>query len=613
MFFQFPHKNYILLSIIAVCAIFLAILSYQYSVFYANQIIALESEDIRSNAKIQADHISLILSNGLRSITTNLQVLSKSPGVQNYDKDSSSLFDAVQKSTNELPDAYLWLDQNGKLLWLSGMNQSYFFSKQNGLGLSYAPYFLVPREQHKIYYSGSILEPDHNSNNIHGNNNSVAKMYISYPILDRRNNIKNSSITGGIFRGVVTAIISFDLESGILKKESSAELQKNSVILADNNGTILSSYNKSLTGKNIFQYVSQIRTGQRQVLNDFLRQSLNGYTTTANSIDIDFDAKKSSSIVSEPIFNNGKKIWTIYVIAPHDLTGTVGVLFNQQNNLSTLMIIAIGIIAFGIAWIIISWNKSLESIVNSKTFELKKANNHLMVINEQLKIHDRMQNEFINVASHEMKTPTQSILLHSSLLYAQPEIREESIEAICRGATRLQRLTNDILDITRIESNTLKLNKERFNLKHVITALLEEYDTQIDNGKVQLLYEPQDIFVLADKSRITQVISNLLSNAIKFTKEGFIRVSAEKKKKNGHNDADNIVVISVKDSGQGIDPTLLPKLFTKFATNSDAGIGLGLYISKNIVESHGGTIWVENTNVKDEERGTTFSFILPSE
>lgn len=277
------------------------------------------------------------------------------------------------------------------------------------------------------------------------------------------------------------------------------------------------------------------------------------------------------------------------------------------------MIIAIGIIAFGIAWIIISWNKELESIVNSKTFELKKANNYLMTINEQLKVHDKMQNEFINIASHEMKTPTQSILLHSNLLYAQREIRQESIEAICRSATRLQRLTNDILDVTRIESHTLKLNKERFNLKDVITVILEEYDAEIDNGRVQLTYESSDIFVVADKSRLTQVISNLLANAIKFTKEGFIRVTAEKKERVNDVDNNDLVVISVKDSGPGIDRDVLPKLFTKFATKSDMGIGLGLYISKNIIEGHGGTIWVENNNIQEEgEKGATFSFTLHS-
>ncbi len=598
-FFQFPQKSYILLTIIAVCATLLAILSYQFSSSYSDQTLRLESEDIRSNAKIQADYLSLILSNGLNSIKSNLQVLSNSHGIQNHDNASGILLDAVQKSTNELPDSYMWIDENGKLVWLSGSTSNLNEGKNQNpysFDFSHTPYFTIPRNTRTPYYSGTIVEQN--------NNRNLVKMYISYPIIDKHNvNDNNNNSLIGSFKGIVTAIITFDLQSNILKKQSSAEVQKNLVILVDNNGTIMSSYNNGLTGKNIFQYASQISGTQSQPLNDFLRRSMVGYNTYSTDIEL---GAKMSSIVSKPIANNGKKLWTTYVISPHDLTSTVNSLFKQQNNFSTLIIIAIGIIAFGIAWIVISWNKGLESIINSRTVELKKANNYLISINEQLKTHDKMQNEFINIASHEIKTPTQSILLHSSLLFAQPEIREESINAIHRSATRLQRLTNDILDVTRIESHTLKLNKERFNLKDIITGLLEEYDAEVDSGRIQLIYEPRDIFVLADKSRIIQIISNLLNNAIKFTQEGSIHVTVEKKIDNNH--GSNFVVMSVIDTGTGIDPGILPKLFSKFTTKSDMGIGLGLYISKNIVEAHGGKIWTENNR---DGKGATFYFSLP--
>jgi signal transduction histidine kinase len=598
-FLQFPQKSYILLTIIAVCATLLAILSYQYSISYSDQTLKLESEDIRSNAKIQADYISLILSNGLNSVKSNLQVLSNSRGLQNHDNASGILLDAVQESTNELPDSYIWVDENGKLIWLSG-NASNLNEGKNqnpyGVNFSNTPYFTIPENTRTPYYGNTIVQQNNNRNHV--------KMFISYPIIDKHNlNANNSPL--GSFKGIVAAIITFDLQSGILKKQSSAEVQKNLVILVDNNGTIMSSYDNRLNGKNIFQYASQISGGKSQTLHDFIRRSLVGFS--ADSIDVELGTKMSS-IVSKPITNNGKKFWTIYVISPHDLTNTVNSLFKQQNNFSTLMIIAIGLIAFGIAWIIISWNKELESIINSRTLELKKANNYLISINEQLKIHDKMQNEFINIASHEMKTPTQSILLHSSLLFDQPELREESIEAIRRSAIRLQRLTSDILDVTRIESHTLKLNKERFNLKDIITDLLEEYDAEVDSGRIELIYEPKDIFVLADKSRIIQIISNLLNNAIKFTQEGSIRVTTGKKTDNSTDVDDNFVVISVIDTGTGIDPGIMPKLFSKFTTKSDMGIGLGLYISKNIVETHGGKIWTENNSYG---KGAAFYFSLP--
>jgi signal transduction histidine kinase len=598
-FLQFPQKSYILLTIIAVCATLLAILSYQYSISYSDQTLKLESEDIRSNAKIQADYISLILSNGLNSVKSNLQVLSNSRGLQNHDNASGILLDAVQESTNELPDSYIWVDENGKLIWLSGNASNLNEGKnQNPYGINFSniPYFTIPKNTRTPYYGNTIVQQNNNRNHV--------KMFISYPIIDKHNlNANNSPL--GSFKGIVAAIITFDLQSGILKKQSSAEVQKNLVILVDNNGTIMSSYDNRLNGKNIFQYASQISGSKSHTLHDFIRRSLVGFN--ADSIDVELSTKMSS-IVSKPITNNGKKFWTIYVISPHDLTNTVNSLFKQQNNFSTLMIIAIGLIAFGIAWIIISWNKGLESIINSRTLELKKANNYLISINEQLKIHDKMQNEFINIASHEMKTPTQSILLHSSLLFDQPELREESIEAIRRSAIRLQRLTSDILDVTRIESHTLKLNKERFNLKDIITDLLEEYDAEVDSGRIELIYEPKDIFVLADKSRIIQIISNLLNNAIKFTQEGSIRVTTGKKTDNSTDVDDNFVVISVIDTGTGIDPGIMPKLFSKFTTKSDMGIGLGLYISKNIVETHGGKIWTENNSYG---KGAAFYFSLP--
>ena len=253
--------------------------------------------------------------------------------------------------------------------------------------------------------------------------------------------------------------------------------------------------------------------------------------------------------------------------------------------------------------------------------KLKEANRNLIereeVIRfqyERLKESDKMQKEFINIASHEMKTPTQAILGFSNLLETHPEKKMEINQGIKRNAARLQRLTNDILDVTRIESHTLKLNKERFNLNDLISHIIEDYRNQIDNVHIQFMhnsdktsdfYENNNLVVVeADKSRLTQVISNLLSNSIKFTKsEGSISVRSEKK--------DSHVIVSVKDTGTGIDPEIMPKLFTKFATKSQtSGTGLGLFISKSIIEAHGGKIWGENY-IHDTKKGSIFAFSLP--
>jgi signal transduction histidine kinase len=179
-----------------------------------------------------------------------------------------------------------------------------------------------------------------------------------------------------------------------------------------------------------------------------------------------------------------------------------------------------------------------------------------------------------------------------------------------------------------MESQTLKLNIEQFNLKDVISSNIQDYRNQIQKqGKkedIKLVYgnddddddDPKDdIFIKADKARISQVISNLLNNAIKFTKqEGVISITAVEKKgdddNNDNDDNNNEVIVKVQDTGQGIDSQVLPRLFSKFVTKSFEGTGLGLYISKSIVEAHGGKIWAENNA---DGRGATFSFTLPIE
>jgi signal transduction histidine kinase len=225
---------------------------------------------------------------------------------------------------------------------------------------------------------------------------------------------------------------------------------------------------------------------------------------------------------------------------------------------------------------------------------------------EQLKVHDKMQKEFINVAAHELRTPIQPILGLSEVLQHQIKDNEQHIlvDVISRNAKRLQRLTEDILDITRIESQSLNLKKEIFNLNDIITGVLAEYESRTGSkNNVKITFASKgDFIVQGDRGRLAQVLSNIISNAIKFTQEGNIDISLERLR-DGKD-----VILSVKDTGSGIDPDIMPRLFTKFATKSHIGTGLGLYISKSIIEAHGGRIWAENNS---DRTGATFSFSLP--
>ena len=226
---------------------------------------------------------------------------------------------------------------------------------------------------------------------------------------------------------------------------------------------------------------------------------------------------------------------------------------------------------------------------------------------EQLKTHDRMQKEFINIAAHELRNPIQPLVLSSeSLKSSMPD--EERVSIVIRNAKKLQTLANEILDITKIESKTLKLNKEIVDMNEIVVYGMKDLLSHqaISEGKVKLEYEPdnEDIYVEADKDRLGQVILNLLGNSIKFTEEGSISIFVQK-----FGDSDEVVV-SIKDTGCGIDPEILPRLFSKFATKSDTGgTGLGLFISKSIIEAHGGRIWAENNQ---DGKGATFAFALPA-
>jgi signal transduction histidine kinase len=270
---------------------------------------------------------------------------------------------------------------------------------------------------------------------------------------------------------------------------------------------------------------------------------------------------------------------------------------------------------------------SFNSMVKSLKSYIKKQNEltkKLEYANEELKHRDRLKDEFINVAAHELRTPIQPILGLTEYLHfikvgtngnsnTSMTIRQEELllDVILRNSKRLMQLTEDILDVTKIESGSLLLKKEKFDLNEMILEMLNEYRQKRINSnsdEVSLYYEGNEdgkIIIEGDRNRLFQVLNNLLSNAFKFTTKGSIGIIVER------HDNDNRIVVKIKDTGIGIHPDVLPKLFTKFATKSDTrGTGLGLFISKNIIEKHGGSIWAENNN-GDGVVGATFAFSLP--
>jgi two-component system sensor histidine kinase VicK len=237
---------------------------------------------------------------------------------------------------------------------------------------------------------------------------------------------------------------------------------------------------------------------------------------------------------------------------------------------------------------------------------LREANKNLLYSYQKLEEHDAMEKEFINIAAHELRTPSQSIIGYSELLKNLPERNKQYEEAILRNAERLFSLVTNMLNIARIESQTMKLNKTVFDLNVKIQNVINDISQQTglnNDDKVKIEFVPiEKVDIIADKEKIFEVFANLVNNAIKFTKQGTITIILKRAYKT------NQATVTIKDSGPGIDPEIIPHLFSKFKTKSEKGLGLGLYISKNIVEAHGGKIEAYNN---PNSKGATFIVTLP--
>ncbi|CAN5876462.1 hypothetical protein BH23THE1_BH23THE1_29300 [soil metagenome] len=232
---------------------------------------------------------------------------------------------------------------------------------------------------------------------------------------------------------------------------------------------------------------------------------------------------------------------------------------------------------------------------------------------KQLQLNERMHKEFINTAAHELRTPIQPILGAVDILRnSTPSSREkELVEIVSRNARRLKKLAEDILDVTKMEGYNLNLNREKIRIRDRILENIHNCETKFEKSKIEIRYnEVDDLQIFAHKGGISRVISNLINNSIKVlpTKGGFILITAKLTKNQIDDKSREMVQVSITDNGSGIDSEILPKLFTKFETKSFHGIGFGLFISKSIIEAHGGRIWAENNRVG---QGATFSFVIP--
>jgi signal transduction histidine kinase len=592
------RRNLGTILIILTIAVSLSLISYQYSQYSAAQIEEISIRQSRSNVEIQANDLSNVLASKLDDITSLLRTISAARSIQEGDLGAAtSIFNEAQLATSNLVNFYMWLDKDGRILWISNINQTEY-EQYRGLDLSYRLYFSEPKTTHNVYYS-SVVD----------SNDRINRLYISYPIIGKNMSAQLDPVAlipsslGAEFRGTIVAGIRTDVLGEYLESLISPNLE-GQVGLIDRTGIILYLKDREHVSKNVFgvkfqSFLQSLGPETIRAMSSGFKLGLQGHS---GSEEITINGK--STFVYMPILMGENQFGVLYIIAPYTQVAEVNTLVESQKNLSILLIVAIGVSAVTAAVVILQWNKNLEKTITQRTALLREAN-------EQLTVHDRLQKEFINIAAHELRTPLQPILGLSQILESKFGERSEEVKVIARNARRLERLTQDILDVSRIESGALTLNIQTIDLDEVMSSIITDYQNNladmirtenIKKGKVKIHYESKKLMVKGDRERIQRVISNLINNALRFTDEGEIIVKTQV--------VADFVQIIVKDTGTGIDPEIKPRLFQKFVTKSEKGTGLGLFISNSIVQAHGGTMWAENNT---DGKGATITFTLPME
>lgn len=446
----------------------------------------------------------------------------------------------------------------------------------------------------------------------------VLRIALTHPIINRDNNQYV-----GLVGAQMPAVEFFRRYGNVYDIESQY------LAVLDNRSVQLVHPVPSFIGSPFFGNITQEATGYNSDLNNLIETVMSGQ---ADSAVYEFRNGERLTTGSPIILEDKPKYFNFIITPTQEIYAQIDdVLFDERLKMLSLVAGAVAAIIVLIIFLI-KWNSILNNQVKLRTRELEESN-------KLLKNHDKLQEEFVNNAVHELRTPIQPILGISELLGSQTTDPEQHklLDIIVRNAKRLQRLAEDILDVSRIESQNLLLKKERFDLNGLIKDITEEFRERLEKEKerresqkekegddrthidIDISFDHKEdvVWITGDKMRLGQVISNLLDNSLKFVKSK----PRHREKGSGDNDGyqtvsilseikddSRVVQVSVKDTGPGIDPEVVPRLFSKFTSKSFAGTGLGLYLCKTIIESHGGTISGKNNS--DGIRAT-FSFSLP--
>ena len=591
-----------MISAIVALGIIFSIITYQSYIRNSSDVQHLAIKHIQNTTLVKVSDLTQILKNKLDLVSVNLEMLSSSQEIlQQHLELSKILMNSAQKTTTNFVDFYSWIDSNGTRIWSSSNLNDTSGEKIKEFSNAAQEYFENVKDTQVPSYSNAIKLTDGQSG-----------ILFSYPIIESQNRIASQNNTSE-FRGVILAGISSETLNNFLHSQLPPLISAN-ISLVDSSGMMIVTGIPGLTSVFDKRFDSMVGRSANDDIHDksvinVIRKAVSspGIGTTDVLVN-----GKEFTVSFAPVLSNGIHYFTIGLILPHTLASSLEDLVTQQRNFSILAMLIIVTSALGIFFVITYWNKGLRKVVYIQTKELQETT-------KKLSYHDKLQKEFIDIAAHEFRTPIQSVLSYSEMIHTNLKNFDQYFDRIIRNAKRLEKLTEDVLDVSRIEGRNLQLTKSYFDLNHTIRQVIEDHQKEALDKEIKISFDSKNVTttIHADEARLQQVIDNLLSNAINFTNKGNIIVSSFRgtEDTNGKIDDSNnsdkeSIVVEIKDTGAGINPEMVPRLFEKFATRSISGTGLGLYISKSIIDSHGGRIWAYNNK---DGKGATFTFMLPVE
>ena len=588
----------------------ISIVIFSFALFYYIQTVA--ENNVQSNLiteqidrqRAASKSLSQHIGSDLTLVMTVLDGLTSSGYIQAGDINSEKTNQLIQekyKIIDDVIDKIFVLDNNDMVT--SGLSQS---STDEYLGADFSQREWVKeakRDLKPVFSKGFERQ-------------GIYTIYIGVPVINRDNNQ---------YMGLIGATI--PTEKFFARYGNVHDVNSQFLVIYDKNGTILAvGADRNLVGENFFGTTVQNFIGHNEILNNLTGSLLKGHPNYGV-----YDYGRSDRInTGQPILVQNTPTYFLQIVTP-----TKAIFSKISDTLFTdrlkgySLLVAVFVSVGSLVIFLLKWNNTMEKEVIKRTNALNKTNIQLGIMskqlrksnlslqnaNEQLRQHDKIQKEFINMAAHELRTPIQPILGLADVLrdYVTDSHQSKLLDVIMRNAKRLQRLSCDILDVSKIESSLLKISKSKIDLNEKIKNVINDVENGYDDGNnsnVKIIFEPKEtIFVYADKDRIYQVLSNLLNNAIKFTKNGTVTINTSIANGNNNNaNNDKEAVVTIMDTGYGITPEIMQKLFSKFVTTSSHGTGLGLFISKGIIEAHGGRIWAENNS---NGVGSSFSFSLP--